>query len=261
MKVVKLEDKQAIEKHFRENTDFHIYAIGDLDEFFFEFTDWFAIQSNKGTEEIAYLYSGFKPSTLTALPQKDPNKMSTLISEIKQDLPLKFYAHLDPGLIEAFGKINILKNFGTHYKMSLKNRKLLIEDTDEKIRRLDLNDIDIIIKIFAENFPENFFDKRMLKTGKYFGYFEKDELIGIAGIHTFSPEYKVAALGNIVTAELHRGKSICRKLTSALCIDLLQTVENIGLNVHAENISAINSYKRTGFEIIGEYEEFFLEMK
>ena len=133
-----------------------------------------------------------------------------------------------------------------------------MNEENENIRRLSSEDILQIKELFRRSYPDNFFDERMLDTGKYFGYFDKQQLIAIAGIHVYSERYRVAALGNITTDIAYRGRSIAQKLTSVLCKDLLITVDNIGLNVFTENQAAINCYKKIGFEITGEYEEYLL---
>ena len=143
--------------------------------------------------------------------------------------------------------------------MLLKEPDKLRNDTEEEIHRLDFDDEQNLLKLYEGHYPANYFDKRMLETGKYFGYFESDVLIGVAGIHVYSPVMKVAALGNIVVAGGQRRKGICRKLVSTLCKDLLKTVDVIGLNVHSENVSAISCYERCGFEVIGEYEEYLIK--
>jgi len=42
---------------------------------------------------------------------------------------------------------------------------------------------------------------------------------------------------------------------------LLREVDHVGLNVKADNASAIASYVRLGFERIAAYEEFSLKLK
>lgn len=252
-------DKEIIESHFRKNTDLHIYSIGDLDDFFWKYTKWFAYKSENNIEQIVLLYSGFDPPTFIALTDRKPELMKEFIEKVIPELPDKIYAHLSPGLIKAFGGKSILKNFGEHYKMALKNKSLLQKSDNENIRRLIPEDYSKIKKLYDSNYPDNFFDKRMLETGKYFGYFDSNELIGIAGIHVYSEKYRIAALGNIVTDINYRGRSIATKLTSVLCRDLLKTVDNIGLNVSVQNHAAIKCYKKIGFEIIGEYEEYLLK--
>ncbi len=258
MNITAIKDKQIIEKHFRKNTDLNIYSIGDLDDFFWNYTKWFAIGPNNNPEEIVLLYEGAALPTFLAITENNDNSMMLLIEKIMDKLPEKMYCHLSKGLIKAFDVSKEINEHGIHFKMSLKNKNMLLNDRVENIRRLNPGDIENINNLYAESYPDNFFDKRMLDTGKYFGYYDKDKLAGIAGIHVYSEKYKVASLGNITISPSCRGKSLCQKLTSALCRDLLLSVDNIGLNVSTENLSAINCYKKTGFEIIAEYEEYHI---
>ncbi len=261
MNITTLQDKNIIEKHFRKNTDLNIYSIGDLDDFFWKYTNWYAIGPENDPEQIVLLYTGAELPTFLAITDNNIESMKSLIDQIQDKLPGRIYCHLSKGIIKAFGKDSEITDHGVYYKMSLKNKDMLIKDESGNIRRLSTDDIEIINRLYVESYPENFFDKRMLETGKYFGYFDNAKLIGIAGIHVYSHQYKVATLGNITISPSHRGKAICQKLTSALCLDLLLSVDNVGLNVSIKNISAVNCYKNIGFEIIGEYEEYLIQKK
>jgi predicted GNAT family acetyltransferase len=258
MNITTIEDKNLIEKHFRKNTDLNIYSIGDLDDFFWKYTKWYAIGPENDPEQIVLLYKGTDLSTFLAITDEKIELMCLLIEKIKDKLPEKIYCHLSKGLVKAFRENHSLTDHGSYFKMSLKNKSLLLKENNENIRRMNTDDIEIIIGLYEESYPDNFFDKRMLETGKYFGYFENGKLIGIAGIHVYSEKYKVATLGNITISPSQRGKAICQKLTSALCEDLLLSVDNIGLNVSIENLSAVNCYKKIGFEVISEYEEYLV---
>jgi ribosomal protein S18 acetylase RimI-like enzyme len=134
-------------------------------------------------------------------------------------------------------------------------KKCVFEIQDKNIRKLTGNDLIEIQEFYAVSYPNNWFDSRMLETEKYYGYFTNKKLVGISGIHVFSKEYKVAALGNIAVHPDFRGKGIAYKLTSALCFDLQTCVDIIGLNVKSDNFHAIKCYQKIGFEKIGTFEE------
>lgn len=253
-----LSDKKIIESHFRKNTDLNIYQIGDLDDFFWGFTKWYASLENDKIRNIAMMYSEADPPVMIALCDSRFDDMKNLLIEIKDSLPSKFYSHLSPGINEAFLNTHVLRSYGKYYKMSL-GKMNHIDSDQKKIRRLTPDDCIVIKNFYDKSYPENWFDKRMLETGKYFGYFIDDKLAGISGIHVYSEKYKVAALGNIATDPDLRGKSICTKVTAALCNDLKRTCDNIGLNVSVKNAAAIKSYERIGFRIVAEYEEFMIE--
>lgn len=260
--VKKLTDKKIIESHFRKNINLNLYQIGDLDEFFWKYTEWFGLYVGTELKQIILIYKGTDLPVMIALCDTSENsisEMKTLISEIKKDLPDNFYSHLSKGVSEVLEYNYEPGHHGTYLKMTLKKENLITFAEDRNIKRLNVTDIEIVKEFYYKSYPDNWFDKRMLETGKYFGYFFDNKIAGISGIHVYSHLYKVAVLGNITTDPEFRGQSICKKVTSELCKDLFETVDVIGLNVHSENSAAIKSYKNIGFEITDEYEEIMFE--
>jgi GNAT superfamily N-acetyltransferase len=258
MDLIILHDKNSILSYLKKNAGLQIYSIGDLDNFFWPKTIWFALRDADAIQSIALLYVGMDMPTLLSFYEGESCFSCQLIERIRHLLPVKFNAHLSPGLLDIFGRQNIIDYYGLNCKMVLK--KAVHEPNDKNIRKLSFDDLSIIKDFFAVSYPKNWFDSRMLETGKYYGYFINDKLVGVSGIHVFSEEYKVAALGNIATHPDHRGKQIGYKLTSALCFDLQKCVDIIGLNVKSDNDHAIKCYKKIGFEVIGTYDECLLKL-
>lgn len=257
MNIEVLHQKSTILNFLNENTGLQIYAIGDLDDFFWSKTLWYAVKDKDAIQAIALVYIGMETPTLLAFHNGNAEYSSILINKIKHYLPKRFYAHLSTCLLDAFDKNNITY-YGLNYKMIL--NKKVEQQIDNNIRRLNKNDLAIIKDFFAVAYPQNWFDSRMLETDKYYGYFTDNVLVGIAGVHVFSEAYNVAALGNIATHPAYRGQQIAYKVTSALCYDLQNCVDTIGLNVNSENIHAIKCYEKIGFEKIGIYDECFIEI-
>lgn len=248
-----LHNKPEILGFLMKSPELQVYSIGDLDDFFWPKTIWYALKEGNEIKSIVLLYVGMSTPTLLAIYDKDFESTQQLLKGIKSFLPTKFYAHLSPNLLDIFGKQNTIESYGPHYKMALKKTPPVI--IDENIKRLNVNDIQSIFEFYTSSYPDNWFDKRMLETQKYFGYFIDDRLVGIAGIHVYSKEYRVAALGNIATHPNYRGRQIGYKLTSHLCLDIMQDTSHIGLNVKSDNIAAISCYRKVGFEIVGNYDE------
>lgn len=248
-----LHSKSEIINFLMSSPDLQVYSIGDLDDFFWPKTIWYSLKDGNEIKSIVLLYTGMSTPTLLAIYNNVFDSTYQLLQRIKSILPNKFYAHLGPNLIDVFGRQNIIESYGPHYKMAMKRTPPLLSDNN--IKRLSVSDIPIINEFYSTAYPDNWFDKRMLETQKYFGYFLDHTLVGIAGVHVYSKEYKVAALGNIATHPKFRGRQIGYKLTSSLCLELKESVSFIGLNVKSDNVAAINCYQKVGFEIVGEYDE------
>lgn len=259
MNVICLHDKKAIESFLRKNIYLHIYCIGDLDDFFWQNTQWYGLQENDEIQAIATLYTIPPFPTLLALSE-DKDTMQELLQSIFHLLPGKFYTHLSPGLDEVFEKRFSVQSHGEHYKMGLNNESLICDIDCSQVTRMGSDDLEDIQQLYQDSYPGNWFDPRMLETEQYFGIRVKNRLVSIAGIHVYSEQYKVAALGNIVTHPDYRGNGFGKCVTAKLCQSLLQNVEHIGLNVKADNEIAVAMYKKLGFEVIGTYYENMIEV-
>jgi ribosomal protein S18 acetylase RimI-like enzyme len=246
-------DKKEIHDFLAADPALNLYLIGDLDDFFWPYTKWYALYDNGAMKSIALFYTGSEPASLLLFYKGDPHYHVSLLKAIRASLPEEFIVHLSEGLLNVFGRKRIIRNWGTHYRMVLAREPENISDPD--IRRLSMADKNEIEELYSISYPDNWFTGRMVETGKYFGYFADKKLVGISGIHVYSAAYSIAALGNITVHPAHRGKKIAYKLTSALCCDLRPEISTIGLNVMSENIPAIRAYENAGFEKMYLYDE------
>jgi ribosomal protein S18 acetylase RimI-like enzyme len=259
LKAIYLHDKKEIEPFLRRNVYLHIYGIGDLDDFFWPYTTWYAWKEDKEIQAIALLYSGRTFPVFVALSETD--SMKHLVQSILHLLPCRFHAHLSPGVEATLEEKYKMKSHGKHYKMALSDKSSLYDIDCSQVIHLQSNDLDEILQLYKEGYPGNWFDTRMLETKQYFGIRRENRLVSIAGIHVYSEKYKVAALGNIVTHPDYRSDGLGKSVTAKLCQSLSKQVDHIGLNVKSDNEIAISMYKRLGFEIIGSYWEYTVESK
>ncbi len=256
MNIELVHSKDVLYDYLQNEAGLQIYLTGDLDDFFWPKTCWYSLKVKGEIKSVALLYAGMTPPTLLCFQKKDIKYAIRLLHEIKPLLPGRFYAHLGEGFADVFGRGNIIEHYGLNYKMVL-HRNVNFSG-DPNIRRLGAGDLSRLLKLYSIAYPHNWFDSRMLESGKYFGYFLNDELAGVSGIHVYSAKYRVAALGNITTHPAYRQQGIGHKITAALCADLQQSVSIVGLNVRSDNEHAIRLYQNLGFTIEGKYEECFI---
>ncbi len=248
-----LHEKATIVAYLRRNVDLHLYEIGDLDAFFWPHTLWFADRVDRPSA-LCLLYVSQSQPNLLALGEIDP--MTNLLRAVSHLLPTWFFTHITPGVELAFGEGFQLKPHGDHLKMSLRTPAMVASAGLTKAVRLGPENLAEVIELYNTSYPGNWFDPRMLETREYFGLREEGKLVSIAGVHVFSAEQRVAALGNITTHPAHRGKGLARIVTRELCSSLLEKVDHIGLNVAADNQAAIGVYRKLGFEVVAPYREY-----
>ncbi len=260
MDYICLHNKEEIERFFRKDVYLHIYGIGDLDDFFWPYTTWYGSKSNGDIDAVVMMYVGLSLPTLLAL-SKEYDVIVELLTSVRHFLPYRFYAHLSPRLEALLCTTHDIKSHGKHYKMALSDEKLISDQDCSGVVRLGMKDLDAIHALYKDSYPDNWFDPRMLETNQYFGITEADRLVSIAGVHVYSSQYKVAALGNIATLPTYRRKDYATRVTARLCQSLCSDGIRIGLNVKADNTTAISCYERIGFEIVASYGKFMVQRK
>ena len=262
MKVVCLHDKNTIETFLRGNVFFNIYSLGDLDDFFWPYTTWYALIDSTGIQAIALMYTGGSLPCLHALAEDDKAKNAEeLLSYLVPVLPRRFHAHLMSGAEDILTEYYHLRPFGRHDRMALVDKSPLANIDTSEAEGLLMSNLSEILSLFETAYPGNFFEPRMLETKQYFGIRRSGELVSVAGVHVYSAHYRVAALGNITTHPDYRDRGYGKTVTARVCKSLLSEIDHIGLNVKSDNASAIKCYEKLGFKIVGSFGEYEVELK
>ncbi|HVO42788.1 MAG TPA: GNAT family N-acetyltransferase [Aggregatilineales bacterium] len=250
-----LHDRAAIARLLVQNTPLHIYELGDLDDFFWPHTTWYT-----ESDQVVLLYSGTFTPVVLALSDNLAD-LRDLVRSVKPLLPRSFHAHLSGGLADLLTDIYIPHPYGLHHKMLLKDRSRIGAIDTSGIISLHASDLEEVYAFYRLSYPGNFFDPRMLETGCYYGLRRNGQLISVGGIHVYSPAYHVAALGNVTTHPDFRGQGYATTVCARICREILPVCDHIGLNVKADNASAIAAYQKLGFCYTASYLEYDFEIK
>jgi RimJ/RimL family protein N-acetyltransferase len=280
-----MDDVGALADFFRADPFLHLYALGDLDDFFWPHTRWWGwlgpgdIGARRSTVEVREVVLLYDPGTLPVLLAftRDVDRAVEFLIALRDRLPARFYAHLSPGVEAALAEGYRLQSHGRHLRMGLiDDAKLpvgggeprsgrafrrdaqVVPAGPESLAVLTRVDLPEVLELFEASYPGNWFDPRMLDTGQYLGARIDGRLCAVAGVHVYSEAYRVAALGNITTRPELRGRGLAGLVTGELCRRMRRTVDWIGLNVHAENTAAITCYRRLGFARVADYGEFMV---
>jgi len=256
--IVNLTERSRIYAFLQRNSPLHLYGIGDMDAFNWPYTKWFGWESDGELQSVFFTYSGTELPVLIALEEDNISAANQLLRGMLANLPDKVYCSFSPEQARVMQTTFKLDSHVPHYKMILKGDayKVLAINCDDDIQQLSPKNTEQLKSLYEQAYPVNWFDPRMLETGMYYGLFEANELIAVAGVHVYSIEYRVAALGNVTTHPDYRGKGLAKKISARLCLELDKTTCAIGLNVEAANAPAIAVYKSLGFDICCRYDEY-----
>jgi ribosomal protein S18 acetylase RimI-like enzyme len=261
MMPIYLHSQAEIAEYLQTDPYLHLYALGDLDDFFWPYTTWIADREEGRIRSLILVYSGGGLPVVLAIAEKERDCLRELLSAAAAQplLPRRFYTHLSPGLANIIAAAGYrLEPHGRYLKMALKDPAMAEQVDTSAVVRLSPEDEPALRRLYDEAYPGNWFDPRMLQTGCFFGVRRDNEVISVAGIHVFSPVYRAAALGNICTQPEYRNQGLGTAVTACLVQRLRGEITFIGLNVRVDNIAAQASYTRLGFVPVAEYEEYMV---
>jgi len=262
MPVICLHAKEEIESFAQQNPFLHLLELGDLDEFFWPYTVWYALKDAESIRQLALVYTAGDMPVLLANPEPPRQQIRELLRDLHPLLPKRFYAHLDPTQVDLFTPAYAIQPRGLHYKMGLMDRSKLHTQIAHNVTVLSEADLSALENLYRARYPTNVPPIRMLQTGWFYGIRERDAIVSVAGIHVYSRAYRVAVLGYVMTHPKWRRRGFGRGVCARLCQDLIRSgIEFIGLNVKSDNDSAIKLYQNLGFEIVAEFGAYILEAK
>jgi ribosomal protein S18 acetylase RimI-like enzyme len=260
--IICLHAKDEVEAFTRKNPYLHIYSIGDLDDFFWPYTTWYALRDAGQLRQLVLVYTGQSRPTILAYADDPVDTMRDLLRRLLPWLPRRFYAHLADGVADVLADDYRLQSHGAFNKMAFTDPSRVTGFDTSAAVALTSADTQDLLALYEASYPSNFFVPRMLETGFYFGVRRGQTLASVSGVHVYSQRYGVAALGNITTHPGARGQGLATVATARLCQELLRAgIQCIGLNVRADNHSAVACYEKLGFTRVAGYGEYTVESR
>ncbi|GGZ92382.1 GNAT family N-acetyltransferase [Streptomyces subrutilus] len=250
-----LHDRSALAERFRRDPAMHLMELGDLDDLLWPHTSWYTV-SDDGPVALLYAVGDIPTLLAFARPGQDA-ELEELAGALLPVLPRSFFGHLTGAAGKVLESAYAVRPHGTLLRMALTDpgRAGLHPDGPWRPGPLGRADLPELLELFARAYPGNWFDHRMLDTGQYVGARQDGRLVAVAGVHVHSAVYRVAAIGNVATDPRVRGRGAGGACVAALCRQLARTVDHIGLNVRADNATAVGLYRRLGFSEVTEFAE------
>ncbi len=265
MRVVTLTDCNLIRSFLQTDRFFADYALGDLDPVHYPSTAWFGAEDDGRLCALVMVYHDLVPPIVFALGEARGIKLlfdrAVHLPEIglsirEEHLPIveKFYRTKPVPMLkmallpEDFRPVASIECHSECAVRDASQTTLGAPQERYAVTRLDLSQMPQLLKLYSYGGGDAF-RPRSLEYGVFYGLFEADRLVAVAGTHIVSDSERVAALGNVMTHPAYRGRGLATLATSAVCQDLLDRgIEMIGLSVGCSNEPAIRVYEKLGFK-------------
>jgi ribosomal protein S18 acetylase RimI-like enzyme len=246
------DDRRGLVELFARRPDVHPYGLGDLDEPYWSGSTWW--RHGDAAAGLVHLPGSDIP-VVYAVAAEDPDATLDLLGAIVPQLPDHLIINGVTGLLEPLRAQYDHDWVTPYWKMHLARPERL-PDPDPRAEPIGRPHVDELLELFeVASSPEAFFTPELLDSGLYFGRRHDGQLVAVAGIHVWSRDHDVAALGNIATHPGHRRRGLATGLIGAVCAALRPDIGVVGLNVGQANTAALALYRAIGFDVVVDYEE------
>lgn len=246
-------DKRKIQAFLQRDPIWGAYALGDLEADYFPQCTWYlAGSSPEDSDGLALLYKGLDPPVLLTMG------VDTTIVAIFQvvDLPQRAYMSAQEDHLPAFQarydfsddrvrpmvRMAVLAGRFRPHRLELSH--------GARLCRLDATDAPAIQRLVAGGgaYAPDAFSPSQVDQGVFFGVWQDEELVAVAGTHLVASTWGVAAVGNIYTHPRWRGRGFGSAVTSAVTADLVDRGLLVVLNVDRDNHVATRLYCNLGYQ-------------
>jgi len=233
-----LSDKAEVLGYLNRQRAFSATAISHLEEPLFADSRW-AVAEEGGRYALCLLSSAFPPSYLFMLG--DVELVALLLDS--RPFPGRTFITCAPEHLAAIREHYELKTEQTLMRMVV-TRSAFVPKPGDALRLTagQVHDLNQLYR--ADGFS---FSARQVRRGIYYGVWQEGQLVAVAGTHMISPTQGIAYLGNVLTHPWHRNLGLATICTSAVTQELLETCDEVVLNVEPDNSAAIEVYEKLGY--------------
>jgi len=253
--IVKISDRDRLERLLRADEVWGGYALGDLEEPHFSRTQWRLCEAGDGWALVMSYAFG---EGLTLMTFGEGRLVAKVLKDTDFSGPCDLHthaAHLDSVSPLFEGPLK------AYLRLGVDRAEFHSVDPPAALELGALGEEDVPAALnLYRHYPQNFFAPERIGEGLYMGARREGRLIAVAGTHVVSPQYRVAAVGDIVVDPACRGQGVGAAITSSLCVRLFEKVDLIVLNVAVENAAARRCYEKLGFiRAVAHYEGFGMQ--
>ncbi len=251
--VRELQEDSAIAAFLGDQRLWTAYGLCDLDPAYRRDARYLAAQRDERIQATVLVYA--TPAFTGVLPFGDEEGIAAILSTSRH-LPFRPLLLMGEEHVQAVERRYRLTQSWSMYRMAVAAAGFSPPASSEHLVRLSARDRPAMEELYGTERNSAFFDDATLAHGVYFGVYEGESLVAVAGTHAWSSQHRIGAVGGVFTRPDRRGRGLAQATTGAVTTTLLELgVEDVVLNVRADNASALRCYERLGFTTVRTYLE------
>jgi RimJ/RimL family protein N-acetyltransferase len=239
--VQEIRSVSAIEAAFSADRAFGAYALGHLEYELFPHARFWQARGEAGSAIVMHARA-LGPTMVAA---GDASALAALLALH----PGARYSYLSTAAPEHMATIERYYRVTTALEMQrMEIDAARFHARPGPVRRLRGIDVNRINALYATDGGPSNYTYDTIERAIYYGIFDADELVSVAGTHIVAPNQGLAVVGNVFTHRRARGRGFASAVTAAVTRELLDRgCPQVVLTVDPQNTPAVTAYTRLGY--------------
>lgn len=243
--VRRLDDIEELRRVLGTQRAYAAYALGQLQPGLFGRSEWWSARSAQGQALLLHSRGGLGSALfafgevdgLEALLRLHPGPRHTFLTCQVHHLPIvlrRYFVSEHQSMLRMVADRAAFKPF------------------EGVARRLTGRDVRQINQLYRSDGTPAFYSAQNVDEAVYYGAYDGERLIAVAGTHVLSAADGIAVVGNVFTHQKHRGRGLGTLVTGAVAQHVLSMgCREVVLSVDPRNAPAVRAYQRLGFREVG----------
>jgi len=240
-------DRRVLDAALSEDRAYSAYALGHLEPGLFEQSRFWVAEGPSGSGVLLHA-SGLLGRTTVVVGE--PAAVGALVA-LHPGTRSSYLATCAPRHLAALRRTYLVLGPLEMQRMAVAAatfapRPALRRD----VRRLSGRDTRALNLLYSTEGAPTGYTAEQVNQSVYYGAFEANRLVSVAGTHVVAPHAGVAVVGNVFTHPRYRGLGLAEYVTSAVTEELLDQrgCSLVTLTVNPANTPAVRAYTRLGYE-------------
>jgi len=242
-RIRRLRNRQQIDSLLSEDRAYAAYALGHLEQPFFERSEFWLAEGETGSAVVLHA-TAMGPTLFLA---GDPTAVDAVLS-LHEGPRYIYLSTASTEHVDVLRRRYQVADVLTMRRWSVTRAGFAPAEGTGTERRLHGRDAGVINALYATDGAPSRYSADQIDRSIYYGIYEDRRLVSIAGTHLVSPETAIGVVGNVLTHPDFRGRGYAERVTSRVTEALFEAgCSVVALTADPENTPAVRAYERLGY--------------